>query len=132
MATGRTNAGGISGGIRFRVLGGSTQPTSPRENTIWVKTDIDIPYWETAASASVPNHVGTKGEVTFWWESATNDEVTGTTVAGFMPIKKNARKPAGSLRLKPVSCYQNQDGTASGWTQMEASLYKGGTWVAIG
>lgn len=132
MAIGRTNAGGRSGGINFRIVGGTTQPTSPKENTIWVKTAIDIPVWVTAASAKAPNHVGTKGEVTFWWESATNAEVSGTTVAGFMPIKKNAISTNGYMRLKPVNCYQNQDGTASGWAKMEAYIYKGGTWVEIG
>lgn len=42
---GRTNAGGGGGGLNFRVIGGTTQPTSPKENDIWVNTSTNIPQW---------------------------------------------------------------------------------------
>lgn len=130
MAIGKTNAGaGGSGGVNFRVVNGLTQPTSPKENTIWVKTDIEIPYWTTASSNKAPAYVAPAGTVTFWWESATSGEVSGTTAAGFMPIKFKATNPPGNMRLKPINCYQNQDGTAAGWKSMDAYIYKGGTWV---
>ena len=43
---GRTNAGGGSGGgLNFKVVGGTSAPASPKENTIWVNTDTAIPSW---------------------------------------------------------------------------------------
>lgn len=41
------SVGGGSGsnGLNFKVVGGTTQPTNPCENTIWVDTDIDITSW---------------------------------------------------------------------------------------
>lgn len=129
MSIGRTNAGsGGGGGLNFKVVK-NPQPTTPKENTIWVKTDIDIPYWTTASSAKAPAYVAKKGTVNFWWESATSTEVSGTTAAGFMPVKYKATNPPGYMRLKPINCYQNQDGTETGWKSMEAYIYKGGTWV---
>ncbi len=40
---GRTNAGG--GGLKLYVLGGTTEPASPAENTIWVNTANTITDW---------------------------------------------------------------------------------------
>lgn len=123
------NGTGGTGGVNFKVVGGTTAPTNPKENTIWVKTDIDIPYWTTTASANTPGYVAKKGTVTFWWESAKDTEVSGTTAAGFMPVKYKATNPPGYMRLKPINCYQNQDGTSSGWKRMNAYIYKSGSWV---
>lgn len=121
------NTGGLP--VNFRVVGGLTQPNSPKENTIWVKTAIDIPYWTTPSAANAPAYVAKKGTVTFRWESAKDTEVSGTTAAGFMPVKYKATNPPGYMRLKPINCFQNQDGTAAGWKSMDAYIYKGGEWV---
>lgn len=45
MAIGRTNTGGGGGGLNFRVIGCTSQPSSPRDNDIWVNTDTKIPSW---------------------------------------------------------------------------------------
>ncbi|MBE7016641.1 MAG: hypothetical protein E7420_00585 [Ruminococcaceae bacterium] len=37
------SGGGTS--LNFKVVGGTTQPSNPKENTVWVNTDVDIPYW---------------------------------------------------------------------------------------
>ena len=42
---GRTNTGGGGGGLNFRVIGSTIQPTSAKENDIWVNTDTKIPSW---------------------------------------------------------------------------------------
>ena len=39
---GPTNARGGGGGLNLKVVGGTTQPTNPRENTIWVNTTTAI------------------------------------------------------------------------------------------
>lgn len=36
---------GGGGGLNFRVLGGATAPSNPKENDIWVNTEIKIPYY---------------------------------------------------------------------------------------
>ena len=51
---GRTNAGGGGGGLNFKVIGGTVRPVSPKENTIWVNTDIDISGWIFSAIQPVP------------------------------------------------------------------------------
>ena len=38
MAIGRTNAMGSSDGLNFDVVCSTTQPTNPKENTIWINT----------------------------------------------------------------------------------------------
>ena len=39
------SGGGSGGGLNFAVVGGLVQPASPKENTIWVKTETSIPGW---------------------------------------------------------------------------------------
>ena len=51
---GRTNTGGGGGGLNFKVVGGTVQPSNPKENTIWVDTDTDISGWVFSAMQPVP------------------------------------------------------------------------------
>ncbi|MBQ5841371.1 MAG: hypothetical protein IIW40_05395, partial [Clostridia bacterium] len=44
---GRTNVGGM--GLNFKVVGGTVQPENPRENMLWINTDVDIESWTFAA-----------------------------------------------------------------------------------
>ena len=37
--------GGGTGGLNFKIVGGTTRPGNPKENTIWVNTDIKIGKW---------------------------------------------------------------------------------------
>ena len=42
--------------LNFNIVGGIDEPTNPKENTIWIHTDIDIPNWSIAAfEPSSPN-----------------------------------------------------------------------------
>lgn len=45
---GRTNVGG-GAGLNFKVVGGTVQPINPKENTLWINTDVDIESWTFAA-----------------------------------------------------------------------------------
>lgn len=40
-----TGGGGGSGGFNFKIVGGTTEPSNPKENTIWVHTDQKITGW---------------------------------------------------------------------------------------
>ena len=53
--------GGGSAGLNFTVIGGTTEPTSPSENMIWVNTSTTITSWTFS-----PNQpTGSEGMVWF-------------------------------------------------------------------
>lgn len=62
---GPTNARGGGGGLNLKVVGGTTQPTNPRENTIWINTTTAITSY--ALSPTQPEN-GTEGLV--WLKTA--------------------------------------------------------------
>lgn len=110
MAIGRTNAGaGGSGGVNFKVVGGTTEPASPKENTIWVNTSVTIPSW--VFSATEP---GSPVEGMVWISTGTNSTVT------FNALKKN------DVQVYPQSAKQYVGGA---WVSVDAKTYQGGEWV---
>lgn len=44
------SAGGGGAGINLEVVGGTTQPSSPKENTVWVNTSTTITSWDFSAT----------------------------------------------------------------------------------
>lgn len=99
-----------------------------KENTIWIKTSIAMPYWTTASGDAMPTWTAAQGNVVFWWKGVTSDLANSATSAGFRVVKYNSVK--GNLFLIPVSCYQQVDaGTAKNWKSMNAYIYKSGKWV---
>lgn len=45
-----TSGGGAGGAaLNFKVVGGAVEPSNPKENTIWVNTDVPIPEWMFSA-----------------------------------------------------------------------------------
>lgn len=110
MAIGRTNAGaGGSGGVNFKVVGGTTEPASPKENTIWVSTSDTITGW--AFSVTEPE---SPVEGMVWISTGTS-----STVA-FNALKKN------TVQVYPISAKQYIDGE---WVSVEAKSYQGDQWV---
>lgn len=111
MAIGRTNAGGGSGGgLNFKVVGGTTAPTSPKKNTIWINTDEPITSW--AFSTTEPENP-VEGMV---WI------ITGTTsTVEFNALKKN------SLQVYPLEAKQYVGGA---WVAKVAMTYQGGEWIS--
>lgn len=105
---GRTNTGGGGGGLNFRVVGGTTQPTNPKENTIWVNTNTAITDW--VFSAEQPT--AASGRV---WIS------TGAS----SPVEFNALKKNG-IQVYPLSAKQYVSGV---WRYVAAKSYQGGKWV---
>ena len=109
MGWGTGNIGGGSGGgLNFTVVGGTTAPSNPKENTIWVNTDTDITSWIFNATEPTVS----AGMV---WIS------TGTTST----VEFNALKKDGS-QVYPISAKQYIDGT---WVDKTAKSYQGGKWV---
>lgn len=104
---GRTNAGGAA--LNFKVVGGTAQPETAQENTIWVDTDTTITGWTfSAAEPAEPS------EGMVWI-------VTGATAAAqFNALKTN------SITVYPLLARQYVSGA---WADKTAKSYQGGEWV---
>lgn len=108
MAIGRTNAGGAGGtALNFQVVG-NPQPSNPKENTIWIDTNVPISSY--VFSAEQP-----KGIPDMVWIS------TGkSSTIEFNALKKN------SIQVYPISAKQYIDGA---WVDKTAKSYQNGKWV---
>lgn len=97
--------------LNFKVVGGTSQPTSHRQNTIWVSTSTAITSWEFS-----PTEPATPAEGMVWL-------VTGTTSKiSFCAAKKNC------IQISLMAARQFVDGT---WTNVEAKIYQDGTWKDV-
>ena len=106
---GRTNTGGGGGGLNFRVIGGTAQPTSAKGNDIWVNTGVPVNGWSFQT-----HQPGTLAEGVVWIETAPESAVQ------FNALKKNA------VYVYPKSVKQFVGGE---WESMVAHIYQGGNWV---
>lgn len=52
--------------LNFKVVGGTTEPTNPKENTIWVNTDEKITSWHFGAEE--PNVYNIQTEPNYRWQ----------------------------------------------------------------
>lgn len=105
MAKGfKHGAGGGGASLNFKVFGGTSKPTNPKENTIWVNTDTDISGW--VFSSEQPQKP-VKGMV--WFQ-------TGTSAAtAFNALKKN------NITVYPTGCQQYVGGS---WVIKTAKIYQ--------
>lgn len=106
---GKTNAGGGSAALNFKIVGGTTAPSNPGENTIWVNTGTAISDW--IFSASQPNSP-TAGLV--WIR---------TGISSTAPFNALKRK---TLMVYPASAKQYVNGA---WVDVTAKSYQNGAWV---
>ena len=106
---GRTNTGvGGAGGLNFQVIGSTTAPNNPKENTIWIETDTEISSW-------VLSPVQPEAVEGLAWIS-----IGGASEYAFNALKKNA------LMVYPVSV-MHYNGTE--WKNVDAYIYQKGAWV---
>lgn len=115
---GRTNTGG-GGGLNFKVVGGTTAPSNPKENMIWVNTSTKI----TSYIFSATQPTAESGMV--WFSTSTSSPVE------FNALKKNGiqvypisakQYVSGAFVDKPIKVYQN-----GVWSQVEINFFKNGT-----
>lgn len=109
MGWGTGNIGGGSGGLNFKIVGGTAKPSNPKENMIWIITDQKITSY--IFSAKEP-------------ESPIDGMVwitvgTSSTFA-FNALKKN------SIQVYPISANQYVGGA---WVDKTAKSYQYGEWV---
>lgn len=107
MGIGRTNTGG-GGGLNFKVVGGTTAPSNPKENTIWINTAEKITGWEFSATEPT----ATDGMV--WIATGVASTVS------FNALKKN------SVVVYPLAAKQYVNGA---WISKTAQSYQNGKWV---
>lgn len=89
--------GSSSGGdlLNFAVVSSQTQPTSPKENTIWVKADYPMHRWDI--SPEQPCRVGKKNLIVFpYYESDHTEDGITFTVNSDRTITANGTSTAQS------------------------------------
>lgn len=112
MGKGFKHGGGGGSPLNLHVVGGASQPLSPKENTIWVNTSTAITGW--VISPVQPS--GTSGLV--WIQTGE------TSNAAFNALKKN------SLMICPVAVKQYiSSGWGGSWQARTGKTYTGGKWV---
>lgn len=109
----------VGGGLNFTVIGGTTQPENPVENTIWVDTDQEITSWVFSADEPAGSAEGM-----VWFP-------TGVSSPGAFNALKN-----NGIEVYPLSAKQYMNGAWSGvavavfcsgeWTGLERYLYNSG------
>lgn len=106
---GRTNTGGGGGGLNFAIVGSTTQPSAPKENTIWINTDSKITGWVFS-----PEAPESPAEGLVWIK-------TGLfSAAAFNAMKKNG------IYVYPITANQYISGA---WVSVTAKSFIGGAWV---
>ena len=104
--------GAISTGVElnFEVVGGTTAPSNPKENMIWVNTSTKI----TSYIFSATQPTGSAGMV--WISVGTSSSVA------FNALRKN------SVKVYPLSAKQY---ISDAWVNMDAQIYQSGVWVVF-
>lgn len=105
---------GSTAALNFRIIGGITQPQNPRENDIWVNTDVLIPGWTLCDIVSKADY-SVSGSVAIEYNSSNQND-------GFNALKRNG------IYLILQGVYQS-DG--AGWVDKEAQIYQNGQWNPI-
>lgn len=104
-------ARGGGAGLNFKVVGGTSQPTSASENTIWVNTSTAITSWVFSAEEPASPAAGM-----VWFQTS------GGSTAPFNAVKKN------TITVYPNGCSQYVSGA---WIGKKAEIYQGGAWKAL-
>lgn len=102
--------GGAGGGLNFKVVGGTTQPTG-KENLIWVKT-----------SATITGYMFSGAKPTSAASGTVLIQTAATSNAAFNALKKN------TLMVYPDSVSQYVNGA---WEKRDAWIYQNNAWKQI-
>lgn len=103
--------GGGGTDLNFTIVGGTTQPENPKENTIWVNTDQEITGW--SISSSSPNN-SIDGIVWITYN------ITGEKI--FNALSDNV------IALCPVLAKQRISGA---WVSKTIKIYQNNTWAVF-
>ena len=104
-------SGGGGGGLNFKVIGGTTQPSNPAQNTIWINTTIDIAEYMLTPTAPSNPYIGL-----LWIKTGLTGKAT------FDALKKN------TLQLSVSDCKQYISDKLS---PMDGFIYQDSEWIRI-
>lgn len=99
-----------SSSLSFSIVGGTTQPSNPANNTVWVNTSTAISSW--VFSATTPS---SPAEGMVWFLTGTASNVA------FNALNKN------DIMVYPLSTKQYVGGA---WVDKIVASYKNGAWVS--
>ena len=99
---------GGSSGLNFRIVGGTSAPDNPKENTLWVNTDVKITSYSIGSAN--PNTAGNGGVHIYTKTSG---------AVSFNALKKNY------MEIVPIKAQQLRN---SEWVDVDVRLYKAGKW----
>lgn len=94
--------------VDLHVVGGTTQPANPEQNTIWVKTSTAITSYELQHDAP-----DTPAEGMIWIQ---------TSYFSYAPMDI---LPDNGVKVYPIAAYQYESGA---WVEKEAKSYIDGAW----
>lgn len=92
MGGGGTAGSGSGAGLNFKIVGGTTQPANPSENTIWVNTDADITGWMFSAKTPFIGEIANSANTVLGTVNTSALNNTGRTLK-----KKNDGKAVTTL-----------------------------------
>ena len=104
------SGGGGGTSLNFEVVDGTTQPNSPKENTIWVNSDTTISKWDFSLDEPT-----SPAEGMVWF-----------CVSPSSAAPMNALTKSDSLMVYPMGCKQYISGA---WVEKVAKTYQNGAWV---
>lgn len=109
--------------LNFKIVGGTTEPTNPKENMIWVNTDQKITEWAFAAenpyvhtSENLYTNVGAK---TGYYLNASGEEIAGTNSK---EITGNIMLPEGTTSVTVVASITASTETSHAFYDVEGKL----------
>jgi len=104
-----------------KVIGSPTQPSNPKDNTVWVQTSTPISSWEMSSVAAPGWDTAPAGFVYFTMDTS------DWTVPNLVKFTKGS---VGNVFLKATRCWQNLGVPgATQWKSMNAYVYHNNTWV---
>lgn len=103
------SGGGESAVLNFKVIGNTVEPSNPRENMIWVNTDVKITKW---AFDYIEPEAPIDGEICF--------RIGTSSPVAFNAVKKNG------IMIYPVCVHQYVNGE---WCDIDVKIYQNGVWV---
>lgn len=112
-------------GLNFKVVGSTTQPESPAENTVWVNTDTAIGGW--VFSAAEPSELS---EGLVWIKTGASSPAAFSAVSGktVMVYPLNAKQYVGDAWVKKTA----QSYIGNEWVNWAVVVYKAGTFGEFG
>lgn len=117
-----TRRGGAGGGLNFKIVGGTTRPSKPKDNTIWVNTTEEITGWFFSAEEPA---LPTNGMVWFSTSSSSHVEFNALKKDGIQVYPVTARQYVnGAWHVVPTLSYME-----GGWTSWRIYVVENGNQI---